>query len=150
MTALRDLLDACDVELRGHLEADEHVLAIGRCQDITERGSIELGGAALTFIMVTDRRLRWVPYASLEFEASLVLDQVTAVSERSLRHRYAVALDHGPLARPHTVPAHRFLRFEWGDAVVTTPLTRTELAFSRRDTKAAQTLREQVARRLVD
>ena len=150
MTTLRDLLDACDAALRSRLDAGEHVLAIGRCQDITERGSIEQGGAALTFIMVTDRRLRWVPYASLEFEASLVLGQVTAVSERSLRHRYAIAIDHGPLARPHTVPAHRFLRFQWGDTVVTTPLIRTELAFSRRDTKAAQALREQVSRRLVD
>lgn len=148
MTTFRDLLDSCDVALRSHLDADEHVLAIGRCEDITERGNLDQGGAAWTFIMVTDRRLRWVPHVNLEFEASLALDEVTAVSESSLKHRYAIALDHRPLMRPHTVPAHRFLRFQWGNAVVTTPLTRTKLAFSRRDTKAAQSLLEQVSRHM--
>jgi hypothetical protein len=138
-------LEACDVALRGHLDADEYVLAIGRCEDITERGSIEQGGASRTFIMVTNRRLRWVPYANLEFEASLALDGVTAVLETVHGHRYSIALDHTPLTRPHTVPAHRFLRFQWGNVVVRTPLTRTELAFSRRNTKAALALREQVS-----
>jgi hypothetical protein len=46
------------------------------------------------------------------------------------------------------VPAHRFLRFEWGDDVVTDFLSRTRLAFSRRNTEAAQALREQVSGRL--
>ena len=98
--------------------------------------------------MVTNRRLRWVPYATLEFEASLALDGVTGVLEALHGHRYAIALDHTPLTRPHTVPAHRLLGFQWGNAVVTTPLTRTKLAFSRRDTKAALALREQISLRM--
>ena len=98
--------------------------------------------------MVTDRRLRWVPHMNLRFEALLALDQITGVSEKSLRHRYAIALDHGPITRPHAVPAHRFLGFEWGDSVAATTMTRTELAFSRRDTKAAQTLRDQLSRHM--
>jgi hypothetical protein len=38
-------------------------------------------------------------------------------------------------------PAHRFLTFEWGNAIVTTPLTRTRLGFGRRDANAAIALR---------
>ena len=106
-----------------------------------------MGGAASTFIMVTDRMLRWVPDADLELEASLDLRDVTRVWERSFRHRYAIALEHGPLTRPHWVPAHRVLTFAWGDRLVTTPLTRTRLAFSRRDTEAATALRERLSRR---
>lgn len=143
---LREMLDACDAAIRGHLDPDERVLAVGRCEDITQRGGVEQGGAAWTYIMVTDRRLRWVPGANLKFEASLDLTAVKAAWERSVGHRYAIALEHAPLTRPHWVPAHRFLRFEWGNAVVTTPLTGTKLAFSRRDTKAAAALREQVSR----
>jgi hypothetical protein len=98
--------------------------------------------------MVTNRRLRWVPHVTLEFEAALLFDDVTAFSERSLKHRYAIELEHGPITRTHTVPAHRFLRFEWGDDVVTDSVSRTGLAFSRRDTEAAQALRQQVSDRL--
>ena len=148
VATLRELLDICDVALRSHLDADERVLSIGRCEDITERGSVDQGGAGWTFIMVTDRRLRWVPHMNLRFEALLALDRVMGVSETSRSHRYAIALDHRPLTRPHTVPAHRFLRFEWGNSVVATTMTRTELAFSRRDTKAAQALRDQLSRHM--
>jgi len=35
--------------------------------------------------------------------------------------------------------------FEWGNAIVTMPLTHTKLAFSRRDTKAAVALRRGLA-----
>jgi hypothetical protein len=146
--AVRDLLDTCDSVVRSHLDPDEEVLAVGRCEDITERGTVDQGGAAWTYVMVTDRRLRWVPRARLEFEASLDLDAVTGVSERSVRHRYAIALEHAPLTRRHTVPAHRFLRFAWGSAVVHTPLARTVMAFRRRGTRAAEALREQVSRRV--
>jgi hypothetical protein len=146
MTTLRDLLSASDALVRGHMDSDEHVLAVGRCEDITIRGSIDQGGAAWSYIMVTDRRVRWVPHAIPEHEASLDLDHVTAVTERSVGHRYAIALEHAPLTRLHWAPAHRFLGLEWGNGVVVTPLTRTELAFSRRDTAAAEALRRQLAR----
>lgn len=147
MTTLRDLLDACDASVRSHLDAEEQVLAVGRCADITLQGDIESGGAAWTYVMVTNRRLRFVPHAELSFETSLDLDDVTLVSDRSRGHRYAIDLVHRPLSRPHCAPAHRFLIFGWGNAVATTSLTHTELAFSRRDTAAADALRGQLARR---
>jgi hypothetical protein len=147
VTTLRDLLDACDASVRDHLDSDEQALTVGRCEDITVQGGIEGGGAAWTYIMVTDRRLRWVPRAQLRFEASLDLDDVTSVSERSRGHRYAIHLIHRPHTRAHWAPAHRFLTFEWGNTVVTTPLSHTELAFSRRDTEAAEALRSQLIRR---
>lgn len=122
-------------------------MAIGRCEDITERGSVDSGGNAWTYIMVTDRRLRWVPRSDLRFEASLELDNVRTVSERFHLHRYAIALEHTSVMRLHPVAAHRFLMFQWGNAVAPTALSRTELAFSRRDTEAAEALRSQLVRR---
>lgn len=147
VTSLRELLVVCDSDLRTRLDPDEQVVAIGRCEDITERGGPELGGAGWTFVMITDRRLRWVPHVNLRFEASLDLDTVTAVTERLVAHRYAVALEHPPITRAHHVPAHRFLMYEWGNAVGNRPFARTELAFSRRDTRAAYALREQLIAR---
>lgn len=90
-----------------------------------------------------------VPRAKLEREASLAFDDVTAAFETSLGHRYG----HCPRTRAYLPPPHKAspipdLRF--GNFVVTTPLGRTKLAFSRRDTKAAVALREQVSRRLHD
>ncbi len=122
-------------------------MAIGRCEDITERGGVASGGHAWTDIMVTDRRLRWVPRCDLRFEASLELDTVKAVSETLDLHRDAIALEHPSVIRVHSVAAHRFLMFQWGNSVATTALLRTELAFSRRDTQAAEALRSQLARR---
>lgn len=147
MTTLRDLLEACDGEVRARLRENEQVLATGRCEDITVQGGIESGGAAWTYVMVTAQRLHWVPHAVLRFRTSLDLDDVTAVSERFRDHRFAIDLVHHPLSRPHWAPAHRFLMFEWGNTVVTTPLIHTELTFSRRDTEASEALRNQLARR---
>jgi hypothetical protein len=141
---LRDRLDACDELLRSHLDPDERVLAVGRCEDITIRGSIDSLG--WTYLLITNARLRWVPDADPKFEAALAFSSVTAARERSSKHRHAIALEHTPLRRSHWVPAHRFLMFEWGNRVMATPLTRTVLAFSRRDTDAAIALRGQLSR----
>ena len=54
VTSLRELLVVCDSDLRTRLDPDEQVVAIGRCEDITERGGPELGGAGWTFVMITD------------------------------------------------------------------------------------------------
>jgi hypothetical protein len=99
--------------------------------------------------MVTDRKLRWVPGTNMRNEASLNLDDVDSYEEQTVAHRLMVTLEHQPLSRPHHVPAHRFLMFEWGDAVSSDPLPRTRLAFSRRDTEAAVALREQLTSRRV-
>jgi len=142
--SIRDRLDACDAALRTHLDSDERVLAVGRCEDITIRGSIDSPG--WTYLMITNARLRWVPDADPNFEAALAFSSVTAARERSSKHRYAIVLEHSPLTRSHWAPAHRFLTFEWGNRVVATPLTRTVLAFSRRDTDAAIALRGQLSK----
>lgn len=145
--SLRQRLEVCDARVREHLDPDERVLAIGRAEDITERGGPEQGGATWTYVMVTNRRLRWVPHADLRFEAALDLDDVIAVTEEAQAHRYALTLDHRPIHRLHRVPARRFLRFEWGNAYTLDPLTRTRLAFSRQHTAAAVALRAELASR---
>ena len=147
MAALRDRLAACDASIRRGLDPDEEVLASGRCEDITDHGTVDLGGATWTFIMVTNRRLRWVPRSQLRFEAALDLDDVTGVAEETMGHRYAITLDHGPLMRLHRVPAHRLLKFRWGDAERMDDFRRTGLAFSRAVTSAAVVLRRELARR---
>jgi hypothetical protein len=145
MATLRHLLDTCDVVVRTHLEPGERVLAVGRCEDVTERGDIDQAGGAWTYVMVTNRMLRWAPHAELRFETSLELDTVRRVREESMAHRYGIALEHQPIVRRHHVPKHRFLIFEWGNAVASTPFPVTKLAFSRRDTEAARALRDQLA-----
>ena len=62
--------------------------------------------------MVTNQRLRWVPFVNLVFESSLRFDDVSVLSEEEVKHRYAIALDHKPIVRMRPVPAHRFLRFK--------------------------------------
>jgi hypothetical protein len=146
VAGLKERLESCEADLRARLEPDEHELAVGRCADVTDRGGVE-GGAGWTFVMVTDRRLRWVPGVSLRFETAVDLDDVTDALEQTSAHRYAMTLDHAPVRAIRRVPAHRFLTFRWGNATAVRTLGRTVLAFSRRDTAAARALREQLARR---
>lgn len=143
-TSFREQLAACDAQVRNNLEPGEHVLAVGRGEDVTERGG---GMPGWTFVMVTDRALRWITHLNLGLEASLDLERVTGVSERMAAHRYAIDLEHRPLRRLYHVPAHRLLTFEWGNDLAIGVFTRTSIAFSRRDTAAALVLRERLAAR---
>jgi hypothetical protein len=129
------------------VEPDETVCAVGRCEDVTDRGGVERGGAGWTFVMVTDRCLRWVPGVSMRFETAVDLDDVTDALEQTSAHRYAMTLHHAPIRALRAVPAHRFMTFQWGNATAVRTMSRTRLAFSRRDTDAARALREQLARR---
>jgi hypothetical protein len=140
-------LESCEADLRVRLEPDERVVAVGRCEDVTDRGGVDRGGAGWTFVMVTDRHLRWVPGVSLRFETAVRLDDVTEAFEQTSAHRYGMTLDHAPVRARRAVPAHRFMTFRWGNATEVRTLERTMLAFSRRDTDAARALREQLARR---
>ena len=129
------------------------MLAIGRCADITEIGGLEAGGTARSYVMITDRRLRWIPFYDLEYESMLDLDSVKDFTERTAAHRYAISLQHAPLRRrriaPELEPEFRaVLRAKGLLHEGTGPFTRTELAFSHRDTAAARTLRESLASRL--
>ena len=105
--------------------------------------------------MITDRKLRWVPFYMLELEASLDLEDVTAFSERMLAHRYAIALQHAPLDRRRIPPDLEFppelaarLKAEGRLREGSGPFSYTELAFSRRGTAAAKTLRDTLVSRL--
>jgi hypothetical protein len=147
VTGLKERLESCEADLRARLQPDEHVVAVGRCEDVTDRGGVDLGGAGWTFVMVTDRHLRWVPGVSLRFETAVDLDDVTEAHEQVSAHRFAITLRHTPVRALRQVPAHRFLTFQWGNAVALRTLSTTRLAFSRRDTDAARALREQLARR---
>jgi len=147
VAGLKERLESCEADLRARLEPDEQVVAVGRCEDVTDRGRVDQGGAGWTFVMVTDRRLRWVPGVSLRFETAVDLDDVTDALEQTSAHRYAMTLDHAPVRATRIVPAHRFMTFRWGNATAVRTLSRTMLAFSRRDTEAARALREQLARR---
>ena len=147
MDGLKDRLDACEADLRDRLDPDERVIAIGRTEDITLRGDIDAGGAAWTFVMVTDRHLRWVPYCRLKYTTAVGLDDVTGALERTSAHRYAIRLRHGTIRALRDVPKYRFLGYQWGNTDAVRRLPMTTLAFSRRDTGAARALREQLARR---
>jgi hypothetical protein len=144
---LKDLLDACAEGLRRGLEPNEHVTAVGRAEDVTARGGIDSGGAAWTFVMVTDQHLRWVPHGRLRYATDVDLDDVTGALERSNAHRWAIRLRHGTVRALRDVPKHRFLTYQWGNIDAVVPLRFTTLAFSRRDTEAARALRDQLARR---
>ena len=140
-TAFRELIATCDARVRSHLKDGEQVLAIGRAEDATEGASY---GAGWTFVMVTDRAVRWIPNLNLKLEASLALDSVTEAAEEMVAHRYTLDLEHHPITRLHHVPAHRFLMWEWGNDFANDVFTRTSIAFSRRDTAAASALRERL------
>jgi hypothetical protein len=150
MAGLKERLESCEADLRGHLQPDEQVVAVGRCEDVTLLGGIDQGGAGWTFVMVTDRHLRWVPGVEPRFETAVGLDDVTAALEATSAHRCAMTLHHSPIRALRVVPAHRVMGFRWGDATAILTLSITKLAFSRRDTAAARALRDQLARRGVD
>jgi hypothetical protein len=116
MATLRHRLEACESVVLSHLDAGEHVVAIGRCEDITLHGGIESGGAAWTLLIVTDRHVRWVPRSIPEYEASLPFGDVRGYSEAYAAHRYAITLDHAAVTRRAWAPAHRVLGFRWGIA----------------------------------
>ncbi len=147
MASFIDRLAACEDRMRDSLHRGEQVLGVGRCEDISEGGSIESGGAAWTFIMVTDQRLRWAPMLNMAFAASLNLDAVTSAAERTRAHRYAIRLEHEPISLDRWTPRFRLGSLKTGNVIRTGTFTRTTLAFSRRDTQAAIALRDQLAAR---
>ena len=138
-------LDVCASDLRASLERDERMIAVGRCEDVTETGSIDAGGAGWTFVMVTDRRLRWVPRSLPRVEANVDLDGVTSALDMTSAHRYSITLRHAKVRALRIVRAAPLLRLSRGDTETVRESETTTLAFSRRDTKAARALREQLA-----
>lgn len=146
----------CDDAVRAHLEATERVVAVGRCADITEIGDAREGGTARSYVMITDRKLRWVPHYDLQHETSLNLDDIAGYSERTRDHRWAIMLQHPSVEHPRLWPARqlppdwaRKLRDEGRLRDQPDPITFTELAVSRRESTAARALRDSLMSRAV-
>jgi hypothetical protein len=148
---------ACDVAVRGHLEAGERVVAVGRCADITELGDVGEGGTARSYVMITDRKLRWVPHYDLRHETSLNFDDITQYRKRTLAHRWAIMLEHPSVEHPRVWPARQLpadlakkLRAEGRLRDQPGPILFTELAFSRRETATARAVHSLISRAVVD
>jgi hypothetical protein len=134
--------------LSGQLDADEPILAQGTGEE-RRRLSRNVTSGSGDFFLVTPRRLLWSPTGSPDHRVSLDFDAVTSWSEGTQYHRYALVLRHAVVERIGWAPAHRVLWFEWGDTEKMKQQTQTILHFSRRDTKVASAIRDQIARRNV-
>jgi hypothetical protein len=144
-----DLMRVSEAAVSDLLADEEHVLATGRCADITTTGDLDSAGAGWTYVMVTSRRVHWVPsIRRLRTVSSLDLDRVQTCIEVHWRHRSAMIMDHDALIREHFVPNGRPLHWEYTamDSVVG-PLSKTILGFSRPTTTATVMLKEQLSRR---
>ena len=146
VTYFRDLMSDSEAAVGERLAGDEEVLATGRCADITTTGDLDSGGAGWTYVMVTNRHVRWVPsIRTPPAVCSLDLDKVASCTEVFWRHRSAVIMDHAPIVRPHFLPNGRPLHWEYTsmDSVVG-PLSKTILGFSRPTAAASVKLKEQL------
>ena len=134
--------------LLAELDGKEAVLARGTGG---ERRSLAqgLGSPWDDFFVVTPRRLLWVPLGRSSHRASLEFDAVTSWAEGTQYHYYCLVLRHDPIERMAWAPAHRVLWFAWGDTEETRRQTQTILNFSRRGTRVAAAIREQLLRREV-
>jgi hypothetical protein len=97
-------------------------------------------------VAVTERRVLWVSGEGDRWVRSLRFDLVRSYAELTQAHRYALALDHESIERRRSVPAHQLLWWSWGNAETVQVVTSSVLAFSRRDTKAAQAIRSRLPR----
>jgi glyoxylase-like metal-dependent hydrolase (beta-lactamase superfamily II) len=143
VTTAHERYAAADASLRALAQPGEAVVAAGRCIDITDTGN--MGTNSYLYVVVGEHAIHWAPVGGLTLAASVDLDRVTRFSERSDAHRYAIALDHGPIQRRWR--RERAWLSADPDEFVDRTFTRTELLFSRRETDAAVALREQMERR---
>ena len=134
--------------LLAQLDADEPILAQGTGGE-QRRMSRHVTSGSGDFLLVTPRRLLWSPPRMTHRRVSLDFDTVTSWSDGSQYHRYALVLRHASLERIGWAPSHRVLWFEWGDTEEMKQQTRTILHFSRRDTKVASAIRDQIVQRNV-
>ncbi|HJX07742.1 MAG TPA: hypothetical protein VJ736_06695 [Actinomycetota bacterium] len=149
MSYFTDLMDGCDAAVRDRLGEQERVITIGRCADVTTTGDLDSAGAGWTYVMVTDRRVHWVPHITNATDVcSLDLDRVRTCTELHRRHRSALLMDHEPLVRLHFPPNGRppNTTYTHGDPVLGS-LSQTILGFSRPTAAAAEALKDQLARR---
>ena len=132
--------------LLAELSAEEAVLARGTGGE-RRRLAQGLGSPWDDFFVVTPRRLLLVPLGRSSHRASLEFDAVTSWAEGTQYHYYCLVLRHEPIERMAWAPAHRVLWFAWGDSEETRRQAQTTLNFSRRGTKVATAIREQLLQR---
>jgi hypothetical protein len=132
--------------LRARLEPGERILAQGRAfepyRDTFELSQVISGPGCA--VLVTDRRALWVSRDDQRWVRILPFAVVRFYVELTQAHRYALALDHEGIERLQWVPARRLLAWSWGNAEEARPVSRSVLAFSRRDTAAARAIRAQL------
>ena len=95
-------------------------------------------------ILVTDRRIPWMPQRNERWTFSLPFESINTYREVSRAHRYAMVLEHDPIMRLHWAFAHQVLWWRWGNAEVARRSTQAALIFSRRSAKAARAIRTQL------
>lgn len=132
--------------LLAELHPDELVLARGTGGE-SRRLLTRLGSPSSDYFFVTPRRLLWMPRSRGLHRAELEFDAVTSWAEGTQLHYYCLVLRHGPIERMAWAPEHRVLWFEWGDSEELRCQTQTILNFSRRGTKVATAIREQLVDR---
>ncbi len=122
-----------DAYLRGQVEPDETVLATGSSGLVTDRGSLAVGSGEL----VTGRRillawrLNWPPCVGEWTHDAIDFEEITAWAEgRQHDERPILRITHPSHVRLMWAPAHRFLRFRWGNRTTPTSHEETELRFS--------------------
>jgi len=132
--------------LRARLEPGERILAQGRAfephRDTFELSQLISGPGCA--VLVTERRALWVSRSDKRWVRILPFAVVRFYVELTQAHRYALALDHEAMERLQWVPARRLLAWSWGNAEEARPVSRSVLAFSRRDTAAAGAIRTQL------
>ena len=98
------------------------------------------GGSWPSYLLLTSERLLWCLTSKPDWIASLDLANVRSYSDGTQQHRYVMALEHGSIER--TMPNRKRGNLHPVESVTT---EETLLVFSRKDTKLAVALRDQLA-----
>jgi hypothetical protein len=126
--------ERCRSVLVAALLNDEQVIAEGRANEMH-------AGSGYLYLLVTDHRILWTDYLEPERISALAFADVTAFREEYESHRYFLRMRHRPVTRLERAPKHRVLWLEWGNTMRWQEERETHFLFSRRDTRAARTIR---------
>jgi hypothetical protein len=81
---------------------------------------------------------------SRTLEGSPPCEPLAAFREEYVSHRYYLRMRHEPVRRLERAPKHRVLWFECGNTMQLQEGRETHFLFSRRDARAARTIRERL------
>jgi len=129
--------ERCRSVLSAALLGDERVIAEGRANELH-------AGSGYLYLFATHDRVLWTSYLRPERVFVLPFALVTALREEYDSHRYLLRMRHEPVMRMERAPRHRILWLTWGDTFKPQERRETHFLFSRRATRAAQAIREQL------